>query len=85
MDKVRLNLCRIYLQALTISDIMAVGGVRLLDSALKGNRDTTRTSTLCWPNQGRPCEQDWRLCDTTSHVYLPIHATVFYNNHWEPG
>lgn len=61
MDKVRLNLCRIYLQALTISDITDAGGVRLLDSALKGNRDTTRTSTLCWPNQGRPCEQDWRL------------------------
>ena len=28
---------------------------------MNGRRDSTRISTFKWPNQGRSCEQDWRL------------------------
>ena len=59
MGKVRLNRCRVYLQALTISDIVDAAGINILESAMRGRKDMTRTSNLLWPNQGRPCENDW--------------------------
>lgn len=61
LDKIRLNLCRIYLHVLFLSDMTDAGGTQLLDTIMKGNRDDDRPSTLIWPVQGRPCEQDWKL------------------------
>ena len=60
-DKARLNLCRIYLQAITLSDITDAGGIQILEKAMLGQRDMHRVSNLNWPSQGRPCEQDWKL------------------------
>ena len=41
MDKSRLNLCRIYLQVLTLSHITDAGGTTLLECTMDGRRDDT--------------------------------------------
>jgi hypothetical protein len=54
----RLNLCRLYLQVLTISDIVTGCGTQITKKVWHGERDTTRTSSYQWPEQGRPTLQD---------------------------
>jgi hypothetical protein len=44
----QINLCRIYLQVLSVSDITSTDGKTLLASAIAGVRDVTCTSTLTW-------------------------------------
>jgi hypothetical protein len=50
----QINLSRIYLQVLTISDITTVNGHRILPCILQGHRDVHRISTLEWPRSERP-------------------------------
>ena len=44
MDKARLNLCRVYLQVLTLSDITDAGGTSILECVMNGRRDESRKS-----------------------------------------
>ena len=46
-----LNLCRLYLQVTTLSDIMDGPGNRIIDEAFKAKHLTNRYSVLCWPRQ----------------------------------
>ena len=46
MDKSRLNLCRVYLQVLTLSDITDAGGTTLFGCIMNGKRDNTQCSKL---------------------------------------
>jgi hypothetical protein len=58
----RLNYCRMYLQAVTISDTSDATGQRLDRSNLFG-RPNAQSSTTTWIqiNQERPSEVEWRL------------------------
>ena len=58
----RLNYCRLYLQAVTISDISDATGQQLDRSKLLG-RPNVQSSTTTWIqiNQERPSEVEWRL------------------------
>jgi len=49
-----INSCRVYLQVITISDIMDAAGIRILPSAFLGHRDPSRSSSLHWPAWQRP-------------------------------
>jgi hypothetical protein len=49
-----INHCRLYLQAVTISDISSTSGIYLLSTAFSGERDMSRPSRLCWPSVQRP-------------------------------
>ena len=61
-DKLRrLNLCRIYLQVVFLSDIATGDGKAITEIAWKGNKDSTRRSQYNWPNQGKPSVADWNL------------------------
>jgi hypothetical protein len=51
-----LNSCQIYMQVFWISDISSANGKHLLPSALKGERNSTRCSTLLWPYSDRPMQ-----------------------------
>jgi hypothetical protein len=55
----RLNLCRLFLQVLTIS-YQTGCGTKITKAAWKGGRDTTRTSSYQWPHRTTQC-QDWIL------------------------
>jgi hypothetical protein len=46
----RLNLCQLFLQVLTISDITTGCGTRIAKAAWNGERDMTRYSCFQWPS-----------------------------------
>jgi hypothetical protein len=51
-----INQCRLYLQAITIADITAADGKRLLRNIFNGIHPQDRISTLYWPRQEPPPE-----------------------------
>ena len=57
----RLNLCRLYLQAVSLGDIVTGCGKYITVNAWAGIRDTTRPSRYSWPNQGKLSPNDWIL------------------------
>ena len=60
-DLTKINQCRLYLQVLTISDIVDAGGHMVLTDYMNGHRPFDRQSQYNWPEQGRPDELSWRL------------------------
>jgi hypothetical protein len=60
-----LNHCRLYLQVLTLSDIVAANARFILIRAKDGVKDSTRVSCLRWPEQGRPTSKDWATWRST--------------------
>jgi hypothetical protein len=57
----QLNACRLYLQAIFLSDVIDGGGTRILPEAKVGEPIPHRTSTLDWPIQGKPSSHEWSL------------------------
>jgi hypothetical protein len=49
-----INHCRVYLQVITVSDIIDASGMRILPTAIKGIRDAQHPSSLHWPEWHRP-------------------------------
>jgi hypothetical protein len=58
-DLYKLNICRIYLQCITISDITDGTGERVLDDAWNGKLSTESTGPYKWPIQPRPSQAFW--------------------------
>lgn len=56
-----LNNCKLYLQALTLSDIASVGGKQILKYPLTGQKTPSHTSTLTWPKQKKPNQKTRQL------------------------
>jgi hypothetical protein len=59
-----MNTCRLYLQAVSVSDLAMARGDRLLLSVLAGERDQHHHSVLHWPQIPHPpesCWYTWRL------------------------
>ncbi len=54
-----INTCRLYLQVLTVADIVAADGIRLTLHAVSGTRDPFRTSSWQWPSMPRPPSSAW--------------------------
>jgi hypothetical protein len=57
----QLNVCRLFLQAITLSDICTGDGCSISPLAWEGHRDPTRPSPYRWPNQPRPSSALWRV------------------------
>ena len=57
----RLNLCRLFLHAVTVSDIATGCSCFITQAAWQGRKDDTRASRYEWPYQGCPAETDWVL------------------------
>jgi hypothetical protein len=60
-QRIRLNKCRIFLQAVTLSDITTGNGQVLLQSAWQGHLDQDNPSSCQWMNQGPLTTADWAL------------------------
>jgi hypothetical protein len=56
-----LNACRIYLKAITLSDITSADGTYILDEAKSGAGIPHRRSSLDWPEQGKPMKKEWEM------------------------
>ena len=76
----QVNYCRLYLQAITISDISAASGHRLLDGVTRGTECTWGSRTV-WhhTNQTKPSVASWKvweralnLFSTKSVLHLPL-------------
>ena len=83
----RLNLCRLFLQVLTISDITTGCGTKITKAAWNGVRDMTRTSRYQWPLQGSPNSQDWvlwRACLTKVLSLQSAQRLLLPLGHWLP-
>jgi hypothetical protein len=61
-----LNKSRIYLQAITLSDIASTDGITILPSAIQGHPTVGCHSNLDWPHQGRPPRQ---ACPCGNNTY----------------
>jgi hypothetical protein len=57
----RLNKCRMYLQVLSLAEIVDQGGTTISDQAWEGNRGQCYRPDLKWPNQGKPNTNDWKI------------------------
>ena len=56
-----LNSCRLYLQAITLSDICEADGRRVCQEAWVGGKLPSPRTNIEWPNQGKPGKAQWRL------------------------
>ena len=56
-----LNVCRMYLHAVTLSDIATADGIYVTQSAWTGQRDHDRKSPYYWPRTYRPGNGTWQL------------------------
>ena len=69
-----LNACRIYLQVLTISDIITLDGTTILPNILQGKQ--FRNSSLKWPKQEIPVHW-W----STWQLYLQTYIAPYLSHH----
>jgi hypothetical protein len=56
-----LNRSRLYLQVISVADIVSADGTQILPWVKLGHKNKDRHSTLNWPNQGIPPPSDWRI------------------------
>ena len=77
----RVNRCRIYLQVLTLSDIVDAHGETIIPQYLNGERFLDRSSIYRWPRQGRPTVKDWSLWE---HTILQAYQTYGRNKLLHP-
>jgi hypothetical protein len=68
---IRLNRCRLYLQLLSLSDMVSADGRRIMGSVLAGHKLMDRRSKLTWPEQGTPTTSDWLLW---ASAFQPLHS-----------
>jgi hypothetical protein len=56
-----INRCRLYLQVFYLSDVADIAGQYIEPWAIKGKRDSTRSSAWEWPIQQRPTTAAWKV------------------------
>jgi len=56
-----INRCRIYLQIISICDLLLFDSTSIHPDFLNGNRPPSRTSNILWPNFPRPPSKFWQL------------------------
>jgi hypothetical protein len=67
----RLNYCRLYLQAVTVSDITDANGIALDQSKRRGDSSfQSSTTTLLQVNQARPSSVEWTLAQSQLDMEL---------------
>ena len=76
----RVNLCRLFLRVVTVSDIATGCGEFVTKSAWEGKDDLLRNKNFDWPAQGRPSPGDWdawrnalqSLCTSQRRLRSPL-------------
>jgi hypothetical protein len=67
----QLNRCRLYLQVITLADIVSADGSLILPEAFIGVPLSDRKSDLKWPNQQRPPSKDWAVWSSALKCLQP--------------
>ena len=62
LEKLRtLNKCRLFLQVLTLSDLVPASGTSIQSHIMEGRRDKYSSSKYVWPQVNRPYLQSWKV------------------------
>lgn len=77
-----LNRCRIYLQIITLSDIVSADGSSIMPGVFHGIPLEDRVSTLKWPCQQRPPARDWELWSSALHSLQPRNHLIQPLGEW---
>jgi hypothetical protein len=77
-----LNRCRLYLQVITLSDIVSADGSCIISDILHGIPLTERTSTLKWPSQQRPPAKAWDLWSSALKSLQPRNTLLCPLGNW---
>ena len=80
-----LNICRKYLQVVTLGDITSANGSLILPNVKAGIRDTTSSSLYEWPDQAKPHPKAWALWRQALKQTFECQGTVlprFLTNTW---
>jgi hypothetical protein len=56
-----INRCRLYLQVVYLSDVTDISGHNIEAWAIKGKRESSRSSKWEWPIQQRPLTVTWKV------------------------
>jgi Reverse transcriptase (RNA-dependent DNA polymerase) len=68
-DLYKLNICRIHLKAITLSDITDGNGERITDAAWTGQLSSAMNTQYQWPIQPRPPETFWVIWRQATHGF----------------
>jgi hypothetical protein len=60
-DFLALNVCCMYLHAVTLSDLATANRIYIMQSAWTGQRNPDRNSPCYWPCTHRPGNRTWQL------------------------
>jgi len=72
-----INRCRVYLQALSLSDLVSAEGRCVMLSVFTGHRLIDRQrSTLEWPTQFRPPKSDWLIWSSSLNTLCIGHSLL---------
>jgi len=71
-----LNRCRLYLQIVTLSDIVSADGSCIIGDVFHGLPLIDRTSTLKWPCQQRPPPKDWGVWASALRTLQPRNSLL---------
>jgi hypothetical protein len=70
IDIQKINYCRMYLQAITVSDISNASGTRLLPGVVQGDlSNITSTTNWHWIHQARPERTSWKLRNHACNLF----------------
>mmetsp|Transcript_24041 Transcript_24041/g.58823 ORF Transcript_24041/g.58823 Transcript_24041/m.58823 type:complete len:668 (+) Transcript_24041:2004-4007(+) len=74
-----LNWCRVYLHAVTLSDIVTADGAQITREAWSGFRDSHRLDRYVWPRTARPASRwwdVWRACLARTVLAPSVHRRL---------
>jgi hypothetical protein len=77
-----LNRCRLYLQIITLSDIVSADGSCIITDVFQGLPLLDRKSTLKWPNQQRPPSKDWEIWASALRSLQPRNSLLQPLGQW---
>ena len=72
----QLNICRIFLQTITVANIFNTDGKSIIKQLYKGQRGNTRTSAWTWPNQGAIEKKGWEIWGRALDKSILIEKTL---------
>jgi hypothetical protein len=79
---IQLNRCRLYLQVITLTDIVSADGTCIIPDILAGIPLSDRRSSLKWPNQQRPPAKDWAVWLSALRSLQPRNKLVTPLGNW---
>jgi hypothetical protein len=80
---IQLNRCHLYLQVITLTDIVSADGACIIPDIFIGLPLLDRKSTLNWPSQQRPSDKDWAVWSSALKTLQPRNKLITPLGNWQ--